>query len=101
MAGAQSHRSVLRTHPGHGKSETQGRLFLADRLALSPAEAARALGVSERHLRSILGELPHTHLGNRIVIPVDSLREWLKERARAEDGRIDRAVEECLRDLQR
>jgi hypothetical protein len=75
MAGNRSHKSVPRPHQRPAKSETQDRLALADRLALSPAEAARALGVSERHLRSILGELPHTHLGNRIVIPVDSLRE--------------------------
>ena len=80
--------------------KSKDRLHLADRLALSVAEAAWVLGISERHLRDCLPEIPHFHLGKRVVIPVDSLREWLKERARAEDGRIDRAVEECLRDLQ-
>gem|GEM_PF-5217205 len=43
--------------------ERKVRLRLPGRLALSLAEAARALGVSERHVREILPELPHVHLG--------------------------------------
>ena len=47
------------------------------RLALSLSEAAKALGASERHLRSMPPELPPVHLGTRVVVPIDALREWL------------------------
>ena len=71
-------------------------LALADRLALTVLEAAEAVGVSERHLRSLLPEIPHTRLGGRVVIPVDPFREWLRDRAQQEKGAIDRAVDEVL-----
>ncbi len=77
-------------------SAESGGFRLADRLALSPAEAAGVLGVSENHVRGLLPELPHVHLGRRVVIPVDSLRAWLRERAQTEPGRVDAAVEEIL-----
>ena len=54
---------------------------LDERLALSVKEAADAIGVSERHLRSMLPEIPHVYLHSRVVIPVDLLREWLGIRA--------------------
>jgi hypothetical protein len=47
-------------------------------------------------VREILSELPHVHLGRRVVIPVDSLREWLRDRARAERSRAERAAEEIV-----
>ena len=75
---------------------SQAALPLSERLALSPAEAAQRLGVSENHLRSLLPELPHVYLGRRVVIPVEPLREWLSERARSEAGRVDAAVKEIL-----
>jgi excisionase family DNA binding protein len=74
-------------------------LSFADRLALTVAEAAQVLGVSERHIRNLLPELPHVYLGNRPVIPVDALRKWLDEHAEIQRGRIDTAVDEVLRDL--
>jgi len=74
-------------------------LDLAGRLGLTVAEAARSLGVSERHLRSVLPDLPHVHVGRRVVIPVDGLREWLKQKTEIERGRVDRAVDEVLADL--
>jgi len=78
-------------------SAAGGRVHSIDGcLALSLAEAARALGVSERHVREIPSELPHVHLGRRVVIPVDSLREWLRDRARAERSRAERAAEEIV-----
>ncbi len=78
-------------------SDGEGRVYaLDDRLALSLAEAARALGVSERHVREMLSELPHVHLGRRVVIPVDSLREWLRDRARAERSRAEREAAEIV-----
>ena len=67
-----------------------------ERLGLSVAEAARAIGVSERHLRQCLPEIPHLHMGRRVVIPIDSFREWLLEQAHAEPRRIDRAVRDVL-----
>jgi excisionase family DNA binding protein len=75
------------------------RVDLATRLGLTMAEAARSLGVSERHLRSVLPDLPHVHLGRRVVIPVDGLREWLKQKTEIERGQVDRAVDEVLADL--
>lgn len=52
------------------------------RLALTAAEAAEALGVSERHITALVGrnEIPHAYLGHRIVFPVDPLREFLKSK---------------------
>jgi len=69
---------------------------LAGRLALTVEEAAQAVGVSERHLRSMLPEIPHTHLGTRVVKPVEGFRRWLEERSRAEGSRVDAAVREVL-----
>ena len=72
---------------------------LEDRLALTLSEPARALGISERHLRSCLHEIPHTCIGRRVIIPVGTLREWLNKRARAEGVRVDRIVEDMMQDL--
>ncbi len=72
---------------------------LQDRLALRPAEAARALGLSERALRQILPQLPHLHAGSAVLIPVDSLREWLREQAHASAKDAKNVVEGVLRDL--
>ena len=69
---------------------------LRDRLALSPIEAAAALGISERKLREMLPELPHLRLGSRVMIPVKPLENWLAERAKAEAGRTDKVVREIL-----
>lgn len=73
--------------------------FLGERLALRPREAARALGIGERTLRQILPEIPHVHVGSAVVIPVDLLREWLRNRARAEQRRADQVVHEVLADV--
>ena len=72
---------------------------LSSRLALTVAEAAAAVGVSERHLRSMLPEIPHTRLGGRVVVPVEPFRDWLKDRARAEEARADQIADEILEDL--
>jgi len=56
---------------------------LAGRLALRPAEAARVLGVSERTLRTLLPRLPHVRLDRCVLLPVDALRRWLDEQAKA------------------
>lgn len=75
-------------------------LRISGRLALRPAEAAEAMGISERHMRQLLPEVPHCRLGGAIVIPIEPLREWLKERTRA--GKcLDTGVEEVLDELNR
>lgn len=50
------------------------------KLALTAAEAAEALGVSERHVTTLVArdELPHVRLGHRIVFPVDVLRDFMR-----------------------
>ena len=73
---------------------------LSQRLALTVPEAAAAVGVSERHLRSILPELPHCRIGGRVVIPVAALAGWLQARTRQEQGRVDAAVEEIMGTLE-
>ncbi len=97
MSGDRAQHSP-RHQPDLAKSSP---LNLDARLALSLAEAARTLGVSERHLRSILPELPHLHLGARVVIPVDALREWLRGRAENEDAASQGLADEILRELER
>jgi len=91
-------RRVRSSSHGEGSSD---RFCLGDRLALTVEEAATAIGVSERHLRSILPEIPHTRLGGRVVIPVEPLREWLRSRVQAEQAGADRVAEEILADLDR
>ena len=53
------------------------------KLSLRPREAAKALGVSPRSLWALTkeGAIPHFRIGRSVLYSVDSLREWLKERA--------------------
>ena len=74
----------------------QERLYLADRLALRPAEAARALGISERTLRSLLPQLPVVRTDGAVLIPVEALREWLRDRARNGRDEVNDAVRDAL-----
>jgi excisionase family DNA binding protein len=54
-------------------------------LAVRPRVAAKALGVSERTLWEWTnrGIVPHVRLGKAILYPVDSLRDWLRQRTQA------------------
>lgn len=83
-------------------SSAQGRpergLNLAERLALRPTEAARAIGVSERTLRQLLPRIPHLREGGVVLIPVRALERWLEAEARAQGSAVDTAVAEILRD---
>lgn len=74
-------------------------LQLDDRLGLSVKEAAACIGVSERHLRTVLSEIPHTYLGNRVVIPVEPFKEWLRERARSEEQSSDEVANDIMKEL--
>ena len=82
------------------ESEEPG-FCLSNRLALSISEAAQSIGVSETHLRNIISEIPHLYLGKRVVIPVDLLREWLRNRIDREQGQVDKIVESTLREVAR
>jgi hypothetical protein len=77
-----------------GADSRQGArpIDLAGRLALRPPEAAEALGISERKLRQLLPQLPHVRADGVVLIPIDSLRRWLAENARAEQERSEAAV---------
>ncbi len=77
------------------------RLFLADRIALRPREAAAALGVSERTFRQLLPQLPHVREGGVVLVPVDALKAWVAERARTQARATDTAVAEILESVTR
>ena len=49
-------------------------------LAYSVAEAAKALGVSKTYVYQLLraGEVKSKRSGRRVIIPVDSLREYVE-----------------------
>jgi len=79
-------------------SETGVRL--SERLALSVSEAAKAVGVSERLMRTVLPEIPHCHVGNRVVIPVRLLEEWLRKQAQKEENVVGKAVNDILEEIQ-
>lgn len=52
-------------------------------MAVSAAEAARLLGVSRPTVYQYIGrdDFPSFKLGNRTLVSVDGLREWVKHRA--------------------
>ena len=79
-----------------GSRAIEERLHLGDRLALRPKEAAEALGIGERTLRQLLPELPHFRVGGVVLLPVEGLQAWLRERAKAEGGRSDAIAGEIL-----
>ena len=72
------------------------RLDLNGRLALRPKEAAQALGIGERTLRQMLPELPHVRVGGVVLLPVEGLQAWLREQAKAEQGRAQTIVDDVL-----
>lgn len=55
-------------------------------LTVSLTTTARLLGVSDRHIRSHLFEIPHIRLGGRLLFRVESLRTWLKKCERSSAG---------------
>mgnify|MGYP002778310028 FL=1 len=62
------------------------------KLALRPREAAKALGISARHLWQLTkdGHIPAVRLGTgkrkTILYPVVALQAWLTEQAQAGQG---------------
>ena len=65
------------------------RIDLANRLALSIAEAAAVLGVSENSFRSaVMPEIEKLYVGRRVLVPVVALERWVADRSER-DGRVD------------
>lgn len=64
------------------KTPVSERARAAARLALSPEEAAAAIGISrdsfDRHVRD---QLAWVRVGARVVVPVAELERWLQRRA--------------------
>ncbi len=75
-------------------------LRLCARLALRPKEAAQVLGLSERAFRALLPELPHVRAGGAVLLPVDLLREWLRQQAEANGKDAVSVADEVLRELE-
>ena len=94
----EKHREV-----GNGASEEAAPLRrspegpdLSRRLALTIPEAAAALGISERHMRSVAPEMPRVYLGKKPLIPVDALRAWLAEHAQHGEAEVEAITREVL-----
>ena len=69
---------------------------LSERAALTVPEAARTLGVSVRHLRTVLPEIPHFHLGGRVLIPQGQLLEWMRSQVDRERNHTDEIVRKVV-----
>lgn len=75
---------------------------IAKRLALRPREAARALGIRERHFRNIGAAIPQVRAGGAVLVPIEAIQDWLRARQkRAEPKAGDRDVELLLDELER
>ncbi len=57
-----------------------------DRLCLTIQEAARALHLSPQTIYNLMDRegLPSVHFGKARRVPIDSLRDWLKQREEAQ-----------------
>jgi hypothetical protein len=86
-------RSFKAVKSGQQKPPT---VDLQGRMALRPREVAQVLGISERLVRQILPELPHTRIGSAVVVPKDMLGEWLRKRAHNEGNRVNTVVDEVV-----
>ena len=70
---------------------------LTSRLALRPKEAAEALGISERTLRTWMRneELPAFRVGSVLRIRVSDLEKWIDERTETHRD-LDELLDEIL-----
>jgi len=82
-----------------GDTKAPRPVLLAERLALRPAEAARALGIGERTLRQLLPILPTVRAGGVVLLPVEGLRRWLEEQVKTERLRAEVVAEEILAEM--
>lgn len=92
--------AVPRTWPSSaGPPRDPSRSTSWSRWSRRPATSAGVGGVSERHLRSMLPELPHCRIGGRVVLPVEPLRQWLAHRAQAEQQGAEVVAREIVESL--
>ncbi len=63
-------------------------------VAVSLKEAAELVGIGETLARTLVarGEFPVARLGDRLIVPVRALEEWLVQRALASVGQDDGAL---------
>ena len=54
-----------------------------EKLAYTVKEAAESIGISDRKLHDLtrIDGFPVVRLGGRVLIPVEPLREWLRDKA--------------------
>lgn len=59
---------------------------MTERLAYSPTEAAQVLGVSRPTVYTLIrrADFPAFKVGNRTLIPVEGLRDWVRDQAEKE-----------------
>lgn len=77
--------------------DTPNTLDLRNRLALSIAEAAKVVGLSENAFRSVLPDIERVYVGRRVLIPTKALEAWLKDQAKRDDRSDEKIVNEMMR----
>ncbi len=80
-------------------SATTPKLDLRNRLALSIAEAAKVVGLSENAFRSVLPAIERVYVGRRVLIPVASIETWLRAEAGRDADRTETLLDELTKDL--
>jgi excisionase family DNA binding protein len=70
---------------------------LRNRLALSIAEAAKVVGLSEATFRTALPDIERVYVGRRVLIPVSALNTWLKREGKLNDQGDDAIVNGMLK----
>ncbi len=73
---------------------------LGRRVALRPDEVARALGIGKRTVRDILSRLPHFRIGTAVLIPVDCLKEWVRDQVEVPDKNSSHEIDEIVNSLE-
>jgi hypothetical protein len=82
-------------------ADQKPRIDLVNRLALSIAEAASVLGVSENSFRSaVMPEIEKLYVGRRVLVPVVALERWVADRSEREGSANSSALDELLTGLE-
>lgn len=73
--------SRTESYPAPAWPQRPGRDLPPLPLAMRPKVAARAIGISEKHLWNMtkLGAIPHARIGNCVVYPTAPVLRWLEE----------------------
>ena len=83
------------------KANTQdaGGPDLRNRLALSIAEAAKVVGLSENAFRRVLPEIERIYVGRRVLVPVAAIEAWLRAGASRDEIQSDSVLDDLMKDL--